>query len=95
MVVAGIGIFIVVAFIALLLISGIGASPKYLEPWQPEYAQQADDPRISLVARGLLAASGHNMQPWKVRLDPADSNVLDLYADSTRLTPRWIHYLGR
>ncbi|MBM6994954.1 hypothetical protein IM700_004680 [Paenibacillus sp. DXFW5] len=87
MIVAGIGIFIVAAFIALLLISGIGASPKYLEPWQPEYAQQADDPRISLVARGLLAASGHNMQPWKVRLDPADSNVLDLYADSTRLTP--------
>lgn len=87
MIVAGTGIFIVAAFTALLLISGIGTSPKYLEPWQPEYAQQVDDPRIRLVARGLLAASGHNMQPWKIRLDPADSRVFDLYADSGRLTP--------
>ncbi|MDU2242854.1 MAG: hypothetical protein E7E23_20010, partial [Paenibacillus sp.] len=87
MIVAGTGIFIVAAFTALLLISGIGTSPKYLEPWQPEYAQQVDDPRIRLVARGLLAASGHNMQPWKIRLDPADSSVFDLYADSGRLTP--------
>jgi len=71
---------------ALFIISGGFMKQHYLEPWSEEYAAQYDDPRISLVARGILAASGHNMQPWIIRLDPSDSMVFYLYADSTRMT---------
>lgn len=71
---------------ALFIISGGFMKQHYLEPWSEEYAAQYDDPRISLTARGILAASGHNMQPWIIRLDPSDSMVFYLYADSTRMT---------
>lgn len=71
---------------ALPVASGFFLAPKYLEPWQTTYAQKFDDPRLLLVAHGLLAANGHNMQPWKIELDEDNSNVFYLYADSARLT---------
>lgn len=71
----------------LFIASGIFSSPKYLEPWKKSYAQRFDDPRIRLAAHGLLAANGHNMQPWKIRLDRNDPSIFYLYADSDRLTP--------
>ncbi|WP_243187296.1 Acg family FMN-binding oxidoreductase [Faecalispora jeddahensis] len=58
----------------------------YLEPWSKEYTAQYDDARIRLAAGGILAASGHNMQPWIIRLDPSDPMVFHLYADSKRMT---------
>lgn len=70
----------------LFIISGGFMKQHYLEPWSKEYAAQYDDPRISLTAQGILAASGHNMQPWIIRLDPSDSMVFYLYADSKRMT---------
>ena len=85
-VLAGIGVFLVAAFAALLLVSGIFTSPQYLEPWQKDYAQKFDDPRLRLAAHGLLAANGHNMQPWKIRLDDGDPAAFYLYADSARQT---------
>jgi len=42
---------------------------------------------MQVVAHAVLAPSGHNMQPWTVRLDTTDPNVLYLYTDPTRLTP--------
>lgn len=72
--------------ISLFIISGIFESPKYLEPWQRTYSQKFDDPRVRLAAHGLLAANGHNMQPWKIRLDKDDPMVFYLYTDSDRLT---------
>ena len=81
-----IGALLLVAITSLFIISGIFESPKYLEPWQKVYAQKFDDPRVRLVAHGLLAANGHNMQPWKIRLDKDDPMVFYLYADSDRLT---------
>jgi hypothetical protein len=77
---------IVIFLAALFFASGIFTFPRYLEPWQKKYAQQFEDPRLRLIAHGLLAANGHNMQPWKVRLDRNDSAVFYLYADSERLT---------
>lgn len=74
------------AFAALPVASGFFLSPRYLEPWQSTYAQKFDDPRLLLVAHGLLAANGHNMQPWKIKLDEDNSNVFYLYADADRLT---------
>jgi hypothetical protein len=78
----------VIAFSALLLISGVFEPQKYLEPWSKNYAQQFKDPRIQLCADGLLAGSGHNMQPWKIKLDKNDPMVFYLYSDSKKMTDK-------
>ncbi|TEB14964.1 hypothetical protein Psfp_02536 [Pelotomaculum sp. FP] len=82
---SSIGAVFIIALASLLVISGIFESAKYLEPWQKTYSQKFDDPRIQLAAHGLLAANGHNMQPWKIRLDKDDPMVFYLYADNDRL----------
>jgi hypothetical protein len=62
------------------------ADKKYLKPWDKSYAQQFTDPRLEVVACGLLAPSGHNMQPWKIKLDDKDGNSFWLYINTDRLT---------
>ncbi|WP_309615926.1 hypothetical protein, partial [Salinibacterium sp.] len=81
----------VVGSVAVLaaVIVGVGGAftpSRYLEPWSADYHSNFDDPRVQLVSVGLLASSGHNMQPWLVRLD-SDPNVFYLYADGSRLSP--------
>lgn len=76
---------VVVVFAILFTASGIFSKQKYLEPWEKSYSQKFDDPRIKLASVGLLASNGHNMQPWKIKLD-ADKNVFYLFADSERLS---------
>jgi hypothetical protein len=71
---------------ALYIISGGFMKPKYLEPWNKDYAAQYEDPRISLTAVGLLAANNHNMQLWKIELDQEDSMAFYLYVDNSRVT---------
>lgn len=83
---SSIGTLLIIALLSLFIISGAFESPKYLEPWQKTYSQKFDDPRIQLVSHGLLAANGHNMQPWKIQLDKDNPMVFYLYADSGRLT---------
>ncbi|MCL6460043.1 MAG: hypothetical protein K6T85_18785 [Gorillibacterium sp.] len=75
-----------VVFVGLLLVSGIFTTPKYLEPWQKDYSQSFADPRVKLAAHGLLAASGHNTQPWTIKLDEQNPSVFYLFADSRCLT---------
>jgi hypothetical protein len=70
----------------LFIISGGFMKQTYLEPWSKDYAAKYSDPRVRLAASGLLAASNHNMQPWKIRLDKSDPMVFYLYADSSRMT---------
>lgn len=70
----------------LFMISGGYMKQQYLEPWNKEYCRQFSDPRIRLASVGLLAASSHNMQPWKLVLDETDPMVFYLYADSSRGT---------
>lgn len=76
---------LLVVFAVIFIASGGFLKPKYLEPFQKSYANQFNDPRIQLASHGLLAANGHNMQPWKIKL-AADQNVFYLYADHERLT---------
>ncbi len=85
-IIASIAILFIAAITTLFMISGIFKEPKYLEPWRKNYFQQFDDPRVRLIAHGLLAANGHNMQPWKIRLDQDDPMAFYLYADNERLT---------
>jgi hypothetical protein len=72
---------------AILTVGGIFVPAEYLQPWSPSYSHQFTDVRMKVVAQAVLAPSGHNMQPWTVRLDSSDPNVLYLYTDPTRLTP--------
>ncbi|MEO3944878.1 nitroreductase family protein [Gorillibacterium sp. CAU 1737] len=82
------GLVLILMGVCLLLgASGFGSSAAYLEPWNKKYATRFEDPRLQLVAHGILAASSHNMQPWRVKLDPRDASVFYLYADETRTTP--------
>lgn len=76
---------LLVASAIVFIASGIFSKQKYIEPWQRSYSKKFDDPRIQLASHGLLAANGHNMQPWKIKLD-RDKNIFYLFADSERLT---------
>ncbi|CAH1195265.1 hypothetical protein PAECIP111892_02000 [Paenibacillus auburnensis] len=70
----------------LFYISGVFQKEAYLEPWNKSYATQFGDPRVRLAAHGLLAASGHNMQPWRISLSGSEPMSLYLYADSSRMS---------
>jgi hypothetical protein len=72
---------------AVLTVGGLFVPALYLQPWSTGYAATFTDLRMQLVAQALLAPSGHNMQPWTIKLDPHNTNVLYLYTDPTRLTP--------
>ncbi|MBM7870933.1 hypothetical protein JOC70_002427 [Clostridium pascui] len=78
-------VILLVASAIVFIAGGIFSNPKYVEPWKKSYSKKFDDPRIQLAAHGILAANGHNMQPWKIKLD-ADKDVFYLFADSEHLT---------
>jgi hypothetical protein len=78
---------LVLAATVILTAGGLFVPARYLDAWDLEYHEGFDDPRLQLVAHGILAPSGHNMQPWLVRLDPADPRVFDVFVDPGRLTP--------
>jgi len=77
---------LVLALGAILTVGGIFVPAVYLQPWGATYYQQFTDPRMQVVAHAVLAPSGHNMQPWTVRLDKTDPDALYVYTDPTRLT---------
>ena len=85
-VLAGVIGLCLILVVALNLISGGFMKQTYMEPWSKSYAENYSDPRVRLAASGLLAASNHNMQPWKIELDKNDSMTFYLYADSSRMT---------
>ena len=85
-VLAGIFGICLILFSVLFIIGGGFMKQTYMEPWSKNYAAKYSDPRVRLVADGLLAASSHNMQPWKIKLDNTDPMVFYLYADSSRMT---------
>ena len=83
---AGIAVLCLILIIILYCISGGSMKQTYMEPWSKNYAEKYSDVRVRLAAAGLLAASNHNMQPWKISLDESDPMVFYLYADSSRTT---------
>ncbi|MFA9381711.1 MAG: hypothetical protein ACERKO_11690, partial [Acetanaerobacterium sp.] len=85
-VLAGIAGLCLILTLVLFIISGGFMKKTYMEPWDNNYSANYSDPRVSLVASGLLAASNHNMQPWKIELNKSDPMVFYLYADSSRTT---------
>lgn len=77
----------VLLFTTVALTSGMFINKHYLEPWNKDYHKKFSDVRMQVVAHGLLASNGHNIQPWKIKLDDKDASVFYLYGDSQRLTP--------
>lgn len=86
-IIGGIVGVLALGLVALLVVGGLFVPARYLGAWDRPAIERLDDPRLQLVANGLLAPSGHNMQPWIVRLDPSDPLSFDVYADPDRLTP--------
>lgn len=79
-------ILVVTLFSTLLMASGVFQTKQYHEPWSPKYYQNFSDVRKQLIAHGLLAANGHNMQAWKFVLSEEHEREMDLYVDATRLS---------
>jgi len=82
-VVAGLFLFFV---IALLVADGFFLPKEYLDPWSKTYHEQFEDPRVQVLAHGVLASNSHNLQSWSVVLEGEDSFLL--YVDTTRLSPK-------
>jgi hypothetical protein len=80
-------VLLVVLFATIAFASGMFMSKKYLDPWQKDYYKGFDDIRLQVASQGLLAPNGHNMQPWKIKLDSSDKAAFYLYGDSNLLTP--------
>ncbi len=82
------GAIVVVAVLIITVAGGAFMPRNYLDPWEKDYHQRFDDPRMQVVAHGLLAANSHNMQPWRIELDEVDTTSFRLLTDGERLTPQ-------
>jgi len=74
---------------SILVIGGLSAcssSPPAATAWRGLDASY-DDPRLTILASGILAPSPHNRQPWLIELDQDDQDRMTLYADLGRLLP--------
>ncbi|MCQ1535716.1 hypothetical protein FTO70_08495 [Methanosarcina sp. KYL-1] len=80
-----IGLLVAGAF-AVLIADGAFLPKNYLEPWNKDYHEQFEDPRVQVFAHGVLAPNSHNLQSWKVVLEDEDS--LLLYVNTDRLSPK-------
>ncbi len=81
------GGLLIVLIVVVVALSGAFLPKRYLIPWRRDFSSQFTDPRMKLLAHGILAANQHNMQPWRVRLDEQDPMTFWLYVDAERLTP--------
>lgn len=78
--------FFLLFIIALLVADGVFLQKNYLEPWSKTYHKQFEDPRVQVLAIGVLAPNSHNLQSWRVVFEGKDRFFL--YVDPTRLSPK-------
>ncbi len=76
-----------VLIVGVAALSGAYLPKQYLAAWSKGYANKFDDPRMKVLAHGILAANSHNMQPWLVKVDEQDEMTFWLFVDPARLTP--------
>ncbi|MFP4378009.1 MAG: hypothetical protein ACLFP4_13280 [Spirochaetales bacterium] len=62
-----------------LAIAACGSAPATVEA--------TEDIRVELVEWGRLAQNAHNVQPWRIVLDPQDAGRFTLYVEDDRLLP--------
>ncbi len=75
-----------IGIFALVIVDGTFLHKQYLEPWAEDYHEQFEDPRVQVLAHGVLAPNSHNLQSWKVVLEGEDSFLM--YVDTDRLSPK-------
>ncbi len=82
-------LIIVSAFLLLAVFSfvaeGFYMHKSYLDPWNKDYYKKYNDPRTQIIAHGILAANGHNMQNWKFKYAPDNDKNFDVYLETNRL----------
>jgi len=74
---------------SILIIGGVPACsshPSASAAWRYVSSTESD-PRLTILASGILAPSPHNRQPWLVALSEDDASRMTLYSDLTRLLP--------
>jgi hypothetical protein len=86
-VLAGLAILLVLIVATLFIVNGSYLSKKYLKPWDKPYYQQFDDPRLQVIAHGILAPNAHNMQSWRILLNDQNPNEFSLFVETGRLLP--------
>jgi hypothetical protein len=67
-------------------LSACSSGPSASEAWRTG-SDPYDDPRLTVLASGILAPSPHNRQPWLIELSENNPNRMTLYSDLTRLLP--------
>jgi hypothetical protein len=77
---------LVIGIFAMVIVDGTFLHKQYLEPWDEDYHEQFGDPRVQVLAHGVLAPNSHNLQSWKVVMEGEDSFLL--YVDTDRLSPK-------
>lgn len=84
---AGLAILLVLIVATLFIVNGSYLSKKYLQPWDKSYSQQFHDPRLQVIAHGILAPNAHNMQSWRILLSRENKNEFSLFVETERLLP--------
>lgn len=74
-----------IAVLVIFFFQGGFMKKTYLDPWEEDYYKNFSDPREQLIAHGILAANGHNMQNWKFKFDRNNDLAFDLYVEGERL----------
>lgn len=76
---------ILIGTLILISIEGGFMHRSYLEPWDEDYYTNFEDERTQIIAHGILAANGHNLQNWRFRYDPDNDRGFDVYVETERL----------
>lgn len=84
---AGLTILLFLIITTLFIVNGSYLSKKYLEPWDKSYHEQFDDPRLQVIAHGILAPNAHNMQSWRISLNEENETEFTLFVETKRLLP--------
>ena len=71
----------------LIMLGGCANSREAGSPGPLAEGVTPEEVRLQLVDQARWAMSAHNMQPWEIGLDPADSQLLRVFLARDRLLP--------
>lgn len=74
-----------ILLIAIFIVEGAFMKKSYIDPWNKDYYKNFEDHRTQIIAHGILAANGHNIQNWKFKYDPKNNKSFDMYLETNRL----------
>lgn len=78
---------ILVYCVTLVVVTGTYKRNLHQDAYSNNYYMQFTDRREQVVSLALHAPSSHNMQPWRLVLDPSDESKMYLYINHERVLP--------